>query len=247
VSGFGDRRDAEHTRQASSADLSPITSAADVSEDEFFELAESLSEAPSKPSMQPSPMRPYRGEPMVRKSPSPPVREVGGRLNKGARDDNPFAHEAPTGVRKALVEVSQPSFVLEEIEPEEAALPAEDDTGVIKRLYEQGKIEQAWSRVETVALEAPDSTEIRQLRVKLEQEMERFHINKFGSLDRVPALNVAPSAFASLSLDHRSGFLISQIDGMMTIEDILDLSSMTRLETLMVLSQLFDKQIIKIS
>jgi hypothetical protein len=218
--------------------------AQDVSEDEFFALAESL--APSRQPAAAGP-RPYRGEPMVRRNeptPSPePKRQLTGNIA------NPFAHDAPTGVRKALVDASaaesasQVSFVLEEIEPADEL----HSSSQIRKLYDEGKISQAWSRVETVATQEPDNTEVRQLRQKIEQEMERIQLRRLGPLSRTPLLNVAPSALSTLNLDHRSGFLISQIDGTMCFEDILDLSSMSRLETLMVLADLLDKQVIKAS
>ncbi len=217
-----------------------------VTEDEFFALAESL--APKQSATATAQPRPYRGEPMVRRGEPQPAPEAP-RVQRSASSSNPFAHDAPTGVRKALVEssqadsASQASFVLEEIEPADEP----DSASQIRRLYDEGKISQAWSRVETVALQEADNTDMRALRAKIEQEMERLQLRRLGPLTRVPHLSVAPNQLSTLNLDHRSGFLISQIDGTMCFEDILDLSSMSRLETLMVLADLLEKQVIKAS
>lgn len=225
----------------------PSGSAPTVSEDEFFALAESLASRATPVAPTPT-ARPYRGEPVVRRGepimPGAPEQQ----RPPSVKQPNPFAHDAPTGVRKSFVEPaevagagSHASFVLEEIEPADER----DSTSQIRKLYESGQILQAWSRVETVALQEPGNTDVRQLRVKIEQEMERIQLRRLGPLTRTPRLSVAPGALSSLNLDHRSGFLLSQIDGTMSFEDILDLSSMSRLETLMVLADLLEKQVIK--
>lgn len=51
---------------------------------------------------------------------------------------------------------------------------------------------------------------------------------------------------AGMSLDHRAGFLLSMFDGMMTFEDILDVSMMPRLETMTLLAELLEKQVIDV-
>jgi hypothetical protein len=52
------------------------------------------------------------------------------------------------------------------------------------------------------------------------------------------------SDIAGLDLDHRAGFILSQIDSLSTYEDIIELSSMSRLETLSVLASLVEKELI---
>ena len=45
-------------------------------------------------------------------------------------------------------------------------------------------------------------------------------------------------------LDHRAGFVLSQVDGFLSFEDICDLSGMSRLQTLRTLALLLDREII---
>jgi hypothetical protein len=49
-----------------------------------------------------------------------------------------------------------------------------------------------------------------------------------------------------LSLDPRAGFLLSRIDGSLSFEALFSVSGMSRLDTLRVLAQLLDQDIIAI-
>ena len=44
------------------------------------------------------------------------------------------------------------------------------------------------------------------------------------TLDAVPRLALSAERIASLNLDHRAGFLLSQIDGATSVETLLDLA-----------------------
>jgi hypothetical protein len=49
-----------------------------------------------------------------------------------------------------------------------------------------------------------------------------------------------------LTLDHRAGFLLSLIDGGSTVDQILDISGMTRLDALRIMYQLLDQRVISL-
>jgi hypothetical protein len=67
---------------------------------------------------------------------------------------------------------------------------------------------------------------------------------RIGSLDRVVKTVVAPDQIRWLSLDHRAGFLLSLVDGMSTAEELLDISGMTRLDALRILSHLLEQRVV---
>jgi hypothetical protein len=50
-----------------------------------------------------------------------------------------------------------------------------------------------------------------------------------------------------LSLDHRSGFLLSLIDGTSSVEELLDISGMPRLDALRIMYGLFQERVITLS
>lgn len=229
-----------------------------LDDDEFFELAESLSGDSSD-----SQAGPYRGEPLMNTpvpsssaTPMPQPSGIGELSEPSEGRDrntpNPFAHEAPTGVQQALVD-SHSSFVLEEIRESEVSDAKNDDAAVgalmgeARRLYERGRFESAHDLLEAVLDRENPSEEARELMNAVEGELERQYQAKLGALTKVPVLKVSMADIPTMNLDHRFGFLLSQIDGMSTFEDILELSSMTRLETLEVLTQMLDRKIISVS
>lgn len=211
-----------------------------IDEDEFFALAESFaseSSAAESTGTGKEP-QPYRGEPVIR--------------NSGQEDDNPFAHEAPTGVRHAAIESS---FVLEEIregrKPKNPAAESQVATNMsailleANRMYESGDLESALDICAKV-LSRGDNPDAQELMAKVEGELERQSMSEIGSLSRTPKLAVAMSDIATLDLDHREGFLLSQIDGTMAFEDIVELSGMPRRETLGLLAELLAKNVISV-
>jgi hypothetical protein len=58
------------------------------------------------------------------------------------------------------------------------------------------------------------------------------------TLEAVPRLRVSPTTLRSLPLDHRAGFLVWLIDGVSTVEAILDACPMTREHVLAMLGVL---------
>lgn len=68
-----------------------------------------------------------------------------------------------------------------------------------------------------------------------------------GGLDRTPLVAVPLHEITRTgSLDHRTGFLLSRIDGMLTYEDILDVSGMPRLDATLVLVDLLERGYIEV-
>ncbi|MBA2661479.1 MAG: hypothetical protein H0U74_04245 [Bradymonadaceae bacterium] len=223
-----------------------------VGEEEFFALADSLaSEGSCSEPLDAKPL--YRGEPLIKEPhEATPLPGIDTREPSGDRV-NPFAHEAPTGVRNQSLKEQLPSFVIEELSkpgrvddarPLNASqtLPGVevDDAEQLlqaRRLYEQGAFQAALDVVARLLLHDKDP-EVERLKLTLERELEREQRERIGSLSRVPVLRVRMSEISQHQLDHRAGFLLSRIDGMLSFEDILDMSAMPRLETMSVLADL---------
>jgi hypothetical protein len=58
--------------------------------------------------------------------------------------------------------------------------------------------------------------------------------------DSVPRLCMRPSELVALPLDHRSGFLLSHIDGQRTVEELIDVSQLSSEDTIEVLAALIE-------
>ena len=76
-------------------------------------------------------------------------------------------------------------------------------------------------------------------------EVEREVEARVGPLAVIPTLAVTTGDLTTLQLNHRLAFVLSQIDGFVSFEDILDLSGMGRLETLRMFARLLRDGIIK--
>jgi len=211
-----------------------------IKEDEFFALAESFAAESSG-----AEERPYRGEPIPKGSASK-TREVDGNAA------NPFKESQPTGVNHGPVEAS---FVLEEMSQAasgsaSSSVVAGNTTNLTaimleaRRMYERGEFEPALDVCVKILSRGPNS-EAEELKTAISGEIERGCVEKLGSLAKVPTLNTSVD-LSSVNLDHRAGFLMSQVDGMMSLEDILELSSMPRTEALRLLVFLVENGVVDI-
>lgn len=60
----------------------------------------------------------------------------------------------------------------------------------------------------------------------------------------VPVLAMSAAQMRGMQLDHRAGFILSHVDGVSSVETILDVSGMQGSEVLALLQELLDKGII---
>ena len=72
----------------------------------------------------------------------------------------------------------------------------------------------------------------------------QMYTARVGPLDRVPVVMVAREQLRWLSIDHRAGFLLSHIDGISSLEMILDVSGMPLLDALKILAELSQQRVI---
>jgi hypothetical protein len=72
-------------------------------------------------------------------------------------------------------------------------------------------------------------------------KLVQLYTSKIGPLDRSPASALNDTDMRWLGLDHRAGFLLSRIDGLSSVEEILDVCGMPRLEALKTLAELIER------
>ncbi|MEM6274217.1 MAG: hypothetical protein AAF735_03155 [Myxococcota bacterium] len=66
----------------------------------------------------------------------------------------------------------------------------------------------------------------------------KMHVSKLGDVTSVPKVLCPPDRVIWLDLDHRSGFILSQVDGVSSYQDIMEIAGMDRLESAAILAQL---------
>ena len=103
-----------------------------------------------------------------------------------------------------------------------------------------GALEVAESILAQDSTNADASRIADECRVKLIQ----MYTARIGPLDRVPMVVVAREQLRWLSIDHRAGFLLSHVDGVSSLEMILDVSGMPLLDALKILTELQQQRVI---
>jgi len=74
--------------------------------------------------------------------------------------------------------------------------------------------------------------------------LRQMYLTRVGPLDRVPIVMVARDQLRWLTIDHRTGFVLSLVDGVSSLEMILDVSGMPELDALRILSELAQQRIL---
>lgn len=100
--------------------------------------------------------------------------------------------------------------------------------------------------VEQVLAEAPLNAEALALKTRCEATLTSMFESKLGDLGKRPKLRLRPDEVIWLNLDHRAGFVLAQIDGQVSLEDLFDLSGMSRLDTARILAQLVEEKVIQL-
>ncbi len=96
-------------------------------------------------------------------------------------------------------------------------------------------------KAEKIAREHP---RLRMLRDRGEEALQVLYESKIGPLEAVPRVSISAEQIVAFSLDHRAGFVLSQIDGALSFEDLFSLSGMSRLDTTRILAQLLELNVI---
>jgi hypothetical protein len=74
--------------------------------------------------------------------------------------------------------------------------------------------------------------------------LTQMYTARLGALSQRVRVAVPGDQIRWLSLDHRAGFVLSLIDGSSTVEEVLDISGMNRLDALRILYTLFEQRVV---
>ncbi|MBN2357850.1 MAG: hypothetical protein JXR83_00255, partial [Deltaproteobacteria bacterium] len=113
-----------------------------------------------------------------------------------------------------------------------------------RELFELGNFSESLELVEKVLATDPENGEAREYLERNQETLLKMYESKIGSFQRAPRVLIPPDEVIWLNLHHRAGFLLSQIDGQVTYEDLLALSAMSKLETCKILVQLINEGVI---
>lgn len=88
---------------------------------------------------------------------------------------------------------------------------------------------------------APTDPRVLALVARGERTLMAMLESKLGDMRRVPRLKLQPDEIIWLNLDHRAGFVLAQLDGVVSYEDVFAVSGMSRMDTARVLVQLLEE------
>jgi hypothetical protein len=145
--------------------------------------------------------------------------------------------EPPTGVARGgaldLVDRSRP-------------LSPPDVVSEMEELYALDDLTGALRHAELILGRTPDNEQAKRCATNCRNRLIQLYSSKLGRLDRVVLVALGDSQLRWLGLDHRSGFLLSRIDGQSTVDELLDICGMPRLEGLKTLAYLLERGAIRL-
>ena len=160
----------------------------------------------------------------------------------GAADalDGPFVDFVPNEPTPASLHDQQPRQALDTAQ----GANSEDLLAAAEGLFQNQDFEQSFELCEKVLKEKPDDEKAKGLRVQLCERLLPLYERRLGDLGKVPVVQMPEHAVVWHKLDHRAGFLLSRIDGMLSYDDVLDICGMPRFDACRILVQLIEKEVI---
>ncbi len=116
----------------------------------------------------------------------------------------------------------------------------------LEQCYALGDYNRALKIAEEILARSPDDLSARRYAQNCRDALTQMFAARIGPLDQVMSVVVSQEEVQWLSLDHRAGFLLSLVDGQSTVDEILDISGMTRLDALKIIHDLAEQQVVRL-
>lgn len=113
-----------------------------------------------------------------------------------------------------------------------------------RQKQQAGDFSGSLALVEDVLAGNPEHEEARGYLAENTTRLLAMYRSKLGNVRRSPRVKLRPQEIIWQSLDHRAGFILSQVDGLTSYEDIIEISGMTELEATRVLARLVEHGVI---
>jgi tetratricopeptide (TPR) repeat protein len=127
--------------------------------------------------------------------------------------------------------------------------PAEDDelaawTSGAHELVALNDFSGAMELLAKILARKPQDDEAQKLHALCEENLIQMYESKLGAMDRIPLVLLPPDEIIWLNLDPRAGFVLAQIDGAVSFEDLYAICGLHRLDTARILSQLLEEGVV---
>jgi hypothetical protein len=156
------------------------------------------------------------------------------------------ALNSPAQAAAAELGATRAPSVLPPPDKQASGAPASIDDLVreMRDRYSLGDYTGALVLAEGLIEDVPQNVEVKDCAENCRNILRQMYTARIGPLDRVPVVTVARDQLRWLSIDHRAGFVLSHIDGVSSLEMILDVSGMPLLDALRILCELAQQRII---
>ena len=197
------------------------------------------------------------GRPGSRDSLSPGVLGGNGTIDLAGEPVEPDVHNRPTRRlsgdawvvdrdRRSLPPTAPPPAMSEP--PKGDELSNELIHQEIAECFALGDYARSLSAAELQLGLDPEDESAKQYAESSRAKLETRYVTRIGSLDYVYNLGVPAAKVKWLGLDPQAAFLLSLVDGQTTVDEVLDICQMGRLEALRVFTELLDaKAIVRVA
>jgi hypothetical protein len=130
----------------------------------------------------------------------------------------------------------------------ESGPPSSERVSIVSlsELYALSDFSGALEMAEARLAANPSDTEAQRYAQDCRRVLIKMQLSRLGSLQQVVELALDASELQWLTIDHRAGFLLSLIDGLSTLEDLLDICGMQRLEALQIFADLVEQKVVRL-
>jgi hypothetical protein len=185
----------------------------------------------------------------VRSDPPPPRHATPSVLSMAdarspSSPNNPAVMPGPRSPTPASIEAAVLGAIGSSPAPEITERTIEDPVAEMRERFSLGDYTGALEMAELILAEEPGNLEAAECGENCRTVLENMFAARLGPLDRVPLVVVPRTQMRWLSIDHRAGFVLSLIDGSSSVEMILDVCGMPRLDALRILHELVQQKIV---
>jgi hypothetical protein len=92
----------------------------------------------------------------------------------------------------------------------------------------------------------PNDREALQMYELCEHNLTLMYESKLGSMGSRPRMAIPPDEVIWLNLDPRAGFVLAQIDGEVSFDDLYAICGLKRLDTARILCQLLEEGVVQV-
>ena len=111
--------------------------------------------------------------------------------------------------------------------------------------YKEGRYDEAWNELRKLSKEQPERLDVQGYLQLVRNERAQSWAKEIGDQGHVLRLKVTTAQIMKLRLQPDEGFMLSQIDGRMSVADLISVSTADRVRTLEIIAKLLRENIVE--